>query len=87
MTLAEYIAAHGGPAAKRALAEQAGLRWATVHDAVRGARGPSVSTARAIEAATGGAVSAASLLGLDTIVTPDGGARPAAADAEPEAAE
>jgi DNA-binding transcriptional regulator YdaS (Cro superfamily) len=86
-TLTEWLVAHGGASAKRELATRAALTWSTVHDIARGKRVPSVSTARRIEAATGGSVSAASLLGLDSVRMPDGGASPAAADAEPEAAE
>lgn len=63
MTLSEYIAAHG-TAAKRAIADRTGLRWATIHDIARGTQRPQPDTALAIEAATGGAVTAVELLGL-----------------------
>lgn len=63
MTLDEYIQEHG-PGTKRRIAEAASLRWATVHDIARGATTPRPATAKAIEKATGGAVSAAELLGL-----------------------
>ena len=63
MTLGEYIEQHGS-AAKRAIAVAAGIRWATVHDIARGVSVPRAGTARRIEQATGGAVTAAELLGL-----------------------
>lgn len=63
MTLAEYIAAHG-TAAKRDLAAKTGLRWQTIHEIAEGRSTPKPETARKIEAATDGAVSAASLLGV-----------------------
>lgn len=64
MTLSEYIERHGR-AAKRDLAEKTGLRWATIHDIARGVSKPRAETAKAIEEATGGAVRATALLGLD----------------------
>lgn len=64
MTLAEYIEKHGR-SAKRALHEATGLRWATIHDIARGASKPRPETAKAIEAATNGEVSALALLGLE----------------------
>lgn len=63
MTLSEYIERHG-TRAKRELAEKTGKRWATIHDIARGASRPTIDTALAIEAATGGAVKASELLGL-----------------------
>lgn len=64
MTLDEYVRERGGVRAKRELAQRAGLRWQTVHDIVRGAARPRVTTALAIERATDGAVRAVELLGL-----------------------
>lgn len=63
MTLSDYIEQQG-TAAKRDLAKKTGLRWATIHDIARGAAQPKPDTARAIEEATGGAVTAIELLGL-----------------------
>lgn len=61
VTLSEYIAKHG-TAAKRALADATGLRWATIHDIAEGRSTPKPETAKKIEAATGGDVTAAELL-------------------------
>ena len=86
-TFAEWLAERG-VGGRAQVAKATGLRWQSVNDIARGVVTPRASTAKAIEAATGGAVSAASLLGLsDTIVISTPGASPAAVDAEPEAAE
>lgn len=68
MTLSEYIERHGA-AAKRELAEKTGLRWATIHDIAEGRAVPRADTAKKIAEATGGAVSAAALLGLESTGT------------------
>lgn len=64
MTLAEYIEKHGTKA-KRELARKTGVRWATIHDIARGKAKPKPETAKAIEDATDGEVTALELLGLD----------------------
>lgn len=53
------------PHARTVLARGAGLRWQTVDDIIRGKHKPRVDTAKALSRATGGAVSAAEVLGLD----------------------
>jgi DNA-binding transcriptional regulator YdaS (Cro superfamily) len=63
MTLAEYVKVHGKKV-KRVLAKKAGVRWATVHDIAEGRTTPRPETAKKIEKATRGQVTAASLLGL-----------------------
>lgn len=65
MKLAKYIEAHG-TAAKRDLARKTGLRWATIHDIAAGKATPRAETAKKIEAATGGVVTAAELLGIES---------------------
>jgi hypothetical protein len=53
------------PGGRTRLARGAGIRWQTVDDIVRGKHVPRASTAKAMAAATGGAVSAAAILGVD----------------------
>lgn len=52
-----------GKGATAALARAAGTRWATIHDIAKG-HIPKADLAKRIEDATGGAVTAAELLGL-----------------------
>jgi hypothetical protein len=71
-SLTNWLADHGGPSAKQVLVdliqEKTGhrVRWATIHDIARGASTPTITTAKLIEAATGGAVKAAELIGFET---------------------
>ena len=71
MTLAEYVAQHG-KGAKRVLHEQTGLRWQTIHEIALGRTIPQLETAKKIEEATGGAVTALELLGLVPSLEPTG---------------
>lgn len=77
MTLSDYIEQRGS-AAKRDLAKKTGLRWATIHDIARGAAQPKPDTAKAIEDATGGEVTAIELLGLAPAPAPATAAEPVA---------
>lgn len=76
--LARWLNSHGGPAAKRELqrlvAEKTGrkIRWATIHDIARGAVIPKPDTARRIETASDGAITAAELLGIGPTVATAG---------------
>jgi len=63
MDLSEYVAKHG-TAVKKKIARKARLRWQTVHDIAEGNSTPRPETAKRIEKATGGAVTALELLGL-----------------------
>ena len=63
MTLVEYLRS-GGRGAKARLAESTGLAYSTIHWIETGRTRPKVATAQRIEQATGGAVTAAELLGL-----------------------
>ncbi|AKF06059.1 hypothetical protein [Sandaracinus amylolyticus] len=82
--LAEWLEKRGGAAAKRELQrrieEKTGrpIRWATIHDIARGAVVPTPDTAKRIEAATDGEVTAAQLLGIsgDESSTPAGADQP-----------
>lgn len=71
MTLTEYLARTKG--GRTAIARAAGIRWQTVDEIARGQVTPRVTTARAISAATEGAVSVAELLGLSAHDMPTGG--------------
>ena len=68
--LARYLAAHGGPSAKRTLQAlvlrraHRTIRWATLHDIAEGRVRASAETARALHRATDGEIDAAELLGL-----------------------
>jgi DNA-binding transcriptional regulator YdaS (Cro superfamily) len=70
MRLSEWCAQQG-EGAKTRLARACDVRWATIHDIVEGRSKPQPETARRIEHATEGAVTAAELLGL---TVPGGGA-------------
>jgi hypothetical protein len=63
MTLQEYFEREGRGSRQR-LATATGLRYATILDIANGKNVPRASTAKTIEAATAGAVSAAELLGV-----------------------
>lgn len=68
--LAKWLDRNGGAAGKRRLLDLlrektgATLRWQTIDFIARGKATPRASTARLIEQATGGEVSAAALLGV-----------------------
>lgn len=62
MDLATWLKQQGR-GAKGRLARAADVRWQTIHEIARGVT-PRPETAKAIEVATGGAVTAAELLGL-----------------------
>ena len=53
------------PGGRTKLAREAGIRWQTVDDIIKGKHVPRASTAIALSRATGGEVSAAAILGLD----------------------
>jgi len=62
MTLSEYLVKTGRT--KQEIARATSLRWATVHAIAEGSAVPKPDTAKRIELATGGEVTAAELLGL-----------------------
>lgn len=69
MNLTDYVAKHG-TAVKKEIARKARLRWQTVHDIAEGNSTPRPETAKRIEEATGGVVTALELLGISAPVPP-----------------
>lgn len=72
MTLSQWLAVQGR-GSKADLARRIGISWQAIHAIACGRSVPRVRTALAIEAVTGGVVTAADLLGVarPSVVEPD----------------
>ena len=76
--LAEWLSRTGDVHATRKLALRVVCRWQTIHDIARGKSVPRADMAKRIEAATGGEVRAAVLIGLEAPPPRKRGRKPAA---------